>query len=98
MGTDAAMPQHEVLRLYHVLGIVPRRTQGQTDLTIGGKNYSIPPQTLLLFNMHAAQSDPGYWGDDSLEFKPSRWIQTTSNSTSTENNQADKPPFNRELL
>lgn len=98
MDTDATLPQHEVLRLYHVLGIVPRRTQGQTDLKIGGKNYSIPAETLLLFNMHAAQSDPEYWGDDSLEFKPSRWIQTASNSISTENYQAYRPPFDHEAL
>ncbi|KAG8156816.1 hypothetical protein KVR01_013421 [Diaporthe batatas] len=72
---------HEVLRLYHVLGIVPRRAQGQTDLSIGGKTYSIPPQTLLLFNMHAAHVDPRYWGDDNLEFKPSRWIEISPTAT-----------------
>lgn len=75
---------------------MPRRTQGQTDLKIGGKTYSIPPQTLLLFNMHAAQSDPGYWGDDSLEFRPSRWIQTSPITAG--DNEADIPLFDREVL
>lgn len=85
-----------MLRLYHVLGIVPRRTQGQTDLTIGGKAYSIPPQTLLLFNMHAAHADPGYWGDDSLEFKPSRWIQMTPKAAGDD--EVGIPVFDRETL
>lgn len=85
-----------MLRLYHVLGIVPRRTQGQTDLTIGGKTYSIPPQTLLLFNMHAAQSDPEYWGNDSLEFRPSRWIESTQKPAG--NGGVEIPPFDGEVL
>ncbi|KAH8747232.1 cytochrome P450 [Diaporthe sp. PMI_573] len=83
-----AAVMHEVLRLYHVLGIVPRRTQRKTDLVIGGNTYSIPPQTLLLFNMHAAHADPGYWGDDSLEFKPSRWIERTPTTTEDDGSEA----------
>lgn len=31
--------------------------------------------------MHAAHTDPDYWGDDSLEFKPSRWIETSPTTT-----------------
>lgn len=96
MEANATTSQHEVLRLYHVLGIVPRRTQEQTDLAIDGKTYSIPPQTLLLFNMHAAHADPGYWGDDGHEFKPSRWIQTIP--TPPGDNEADISLLDREAL
>lgn len=46
--------------------------------------------------MHAAHADPGYWGDDSLEFEPSRWIETTPATPGDEANEV--PVFNREAL
>jgi cytochrome P450 len=38
--------------------------------------------------MHAAHADPGYWGDDSLEFKPSRWIERTPTTTENDGSEA----------
>ncbi|EKG20449.1 Cytochrome P450 [Macrophomina phaseolina MS6] len=81
---------YETLRLFTILVSVPRRTQDYaTDLVIDGKTYTIPPQTRVLFNTNAAHTHPRHWGDDSLEFKPSRWILTA---------EGDGPAMDRESL
>ncbi|OMP88823.1 Cytochrome P450 3A31 [Diplodia seriata] len=68
---------YETLRLYNPLLSVVKGTQDNTtDLTIDGKSYIIPPNTRVILNLNAVHSHPRYWGDDSLEWKPSRWIVT----------------------
>lgn len=46
--------------------------------------------------MHAAHADPAYWGNDSLEFKPSRWIETAPITPGEDG--ADGPLLDREAL
>lgn len=38
---------------------------------------TVPPHTRVILNLNALHRHPQYWGDDGLEWKPSRWIQTT---------------------
>jgi cytochrome P450 len=58
---------------------IVKGTQGQpAPLTIGAQTVVVPPHTRIIFNLNALHTHPRYWGDDALEWKPSRWIQTTS--------------------
>jgi cytochrome P450 len=56
-------------------------------LTIGEQELVVPPNTRIILNINAMHSLPKYWGDDALEWKPSRWIHTTP---------GDGPAFDRE--
>jgi cytochrome P450 len=64
--------------LYDPLLSIVKGTEAQSaPLTVGDKTVVVPPHTRVILNLNALHSHPRYWGDDSLEWKPSRWIQTT---------------------
>ncbi|ROW02560.1 hypothetical protein VPNG_07862 [Cytospora leucostoma] len=70
---------YETLRLYtpvptskFVDGHLPR------TLTVGGKTLVLPPGTMLVPSYASLQTDPRYWGGDSLEWRPSRFIIRSS--------------------
>ncbi|KAF2709046.1 putative cytochrome P450 [Pleomassaria siparia CBS 279.74] len=66
----------ETLRLYNPLLSIVKGTENQpARLTIGTQNIVVPPHTRLILNLQALQTHPRYWGNDGLEWKPSRWIQ-----------------------
>jgi cytochrome P450 len=63
-------------------------TQGQpAPLTIGAQTVIVPPHTRIIFNLNALHTHPRYWGEDALEWKPSRWIQATSGDGSVHNRE-----------
>lgn len=47
---------------------------GQT-LRVQGKEIFVPPGTFTSTNIYGVHSDPRWWGSDSLEWKPQRWIK-----------------------
>jgi len=51
------------------------------QLVVGNKTLMIPPNTRIIPNMTTLQTLPRYWGEDSLEWKPSCWIVSTPAST-----------------
>jgi cytochrome P450 len=55
--------------------MIPRYT-GSTPsvLPIGGKEYTLPAHTYILLNFVTLHSWPRYWGSDSLDWQPDRWI------------------------
>lgn len=46
-------------------------------LKIQDTTITVPPQTRIILSLNALHSHPKYWGDDGLEWKPSRWVHTT---------------------
>jgi cytochrome P450 len=65
------------LRLYDpLLSIVKSTEDHSADLIIGHKVITVPADTRIILNLNALHSLPRYWGDDALEWKPSRWIHT----------------------
>lgn len=46
-------------------------------MVIDGQVCIIPAKTVVVLNITATHSSPKYWGDDSLVWRPSRWIATT---------------------
>lgn len=63
--------------MYDPLLSIVKGTESQSaPLTIREQTVIVPPHTRVIFNLNALHSHPRYWGDDGLEWKPSRWIQT----------------------
>jgi cytochrome P450 len=50
-------------------------SEGQV-LVIDGRTVNIPPKTFVIPNIMAANTLPEFWGDDHMEWRPDRWINT----------------------
>lgn len=70
---------YETLRLYDIVPLSKWTADKAQTLVVGGKTYTLPPNTLVLPSYAALQTDPRFWGDDSLEWRPSRFIVKRSN-------------------
>ncbi|KUI71949.1 Cytochrome P450 4ae1 [Cytospora mali] len=70
---------YETLRLY-----TPVPTSKIVDgnlpqsLVIGNKTFVLPPKTMIVPSYASLQTDPKYWGNDSLVWRPSRFIRSPS--------------------
>ena len=69
------MLKFETLRLYNPLPGIPKYTGHQSRLLeIGDREINVPENTIVVPNLMALQTHPRYWGQDSLTWRPSRWI------------------------
>ncbi|KAI5920166.1 cytochrome P450 [Camillea tinctor] len=69
---------YETLRLYTVVTAIKWTGDRATTLTVGNRTLNLPPKTIILPSYGSMHTDPRYWGDDSLEWRPSRWIRPGS--------------------
>ncbi|RMD43348.1 hypothetical protein DV735_g1731, partial [Chaetothyriales sp. CBS 134920] len=69
----------ETLRLYPTVPITSREVVKQTQL--GG--HVLPVGTRIAIVPWAINKHPQFWGEDALEFKPSRWIDTDGKPNNT---------------
>ncbi|KAL1808042.1 hypothetical protein ACET3Z_025032 [Daucus carota] len=74
----------ETLRLHPTGPLIPR--QASEGCTIG--NYYIPAETRIFVNVWALGRDPDYW-ENALEFKPERFITTSSENEGSGKGQLD---------
>lgn len=75
------LQQLETLRLYNPLPGIPKYRGAQTQtLQVRNHNIKIPENTLVVPNLMAPHTHPRYWGQDSLTWRPSRWIQRSAES------------------
>lgn len=76
---------YETLRLYTPVP-TSKFVDGQTPqpLTIGGRTIILPPKTMIVPSYASIQTDPKYWGDDSLEWRPSRFIRSSASAETIE--------------
>ncbi|KAK3896496.1 putative cytochrome P450 [Staphylotrichum tortipilum] len=65
----------ETLRLYTVVPVSKWVGDRTVSLQVNGKTIVLPPKTMFIPAYAAVQTDPRYWGDDALEWRPSRWIR-----------------------
>jgi cytochrome P450 len=88
---------YETLRLYGAVQNLDRYSRdghaGQV-LKIGEREYRIPASTYVAVNFQGIHTDPKYWGEDSLEWRPQRWI---TSATSTSSVEAHTNAFNEQL-
>ncbi|KAL8909702.1 MAG: hypothetical protein Q9207_000011 [Kuettlingeria erythrocarpa] len=75
----------ETLRLYNPLPGVPKYTGSQPrTVTVGKTTIDIPADTLVVPHLMSLHTQPRYWGDDSLTWRPSRWIITNAATASSD--------------
>ena len=58
-------------------------TNGPQPLIIDDEEYLLPEGTFVVNNFAASHTLPKYWGSDSLDWKPKRWIGTEDNLAGT---------------
>ena len=65
------------MRLYGPVFVIPKYTnEAYQTLAIQGTEHTIPPRTYVYVDSIAVHTTPDYWGSDSLEWKPERWISS----------------------
>lgn len=66
----------ETLRLYSPVGLAKWTGNSSTTLQVGqGETLTIPARTMVVPSHMSVQTDPRFWGHDSLVWRPSRWIK-----------------------
>lgn len=50
-------------------------------LIVAGKTLMLAPGTMIVPSYASLQTDPKYWGEDSLEWRPSRFIKASSSGS-----------------
>ncbi|KAH6665986.1 putative cytochrome P450 [Halenospora varia] len=84
----------ETLRLYPPVSIAKYTGKKEQVLHVGGRDVTIPPNTLLIPSHVALHTDPRYWGEDSLNWDPHRWVVSESTSIANESiRQHEKGSF-----
>lgn len=82
---------YETLRLYSpvptskiVDGKVPQ------SLVISNKTFTLPPKVMVVPSYASIQTDPKYWGDDSLEWRPSRFVTVPKHTKASQSTLDDE--------
>ncbi|KAI2776542.1 cytochrome P450 [Daldinia loculata] len=75
---------YETLRLYTIVPAIKWTGDQATTLTVGGRTLRLPAKTIILPSYGSMHTDPKYWGPDSLEWRPSRWIRPGANKPGDE--------------
>jgi cytochrome P450 len=66
---------YETLRLWGPIPSTKRWCVGEpAKLRVGDREFVIPPNVYVSLNMYGIMNDPVWWGEDSMEWKPKRWI------------------------
>ena len=67
--------KYETLRLWTPVTDSTRLPAGESQvLRIGDKEIVVPAGVFVSTNNYGVHSDPRWWGKDSLEWKPKRWV------------------------
>ncbi|KAK6839259.1 hypothetical protein PG987_005125 [Apiospora arundinis] len=69
---------YETMRLYTPVPGLKWNPDHAQSVTVKGREYVLPPQSMVAPSYGSIQTDPKLWGPDSLDWKPSRWIKSTS--------------------
>ncbi|KAF5710523.1 cytochrome P450 monooxygenase 3A7 [Fusarium mundagurra] len=65
---------HETLRLFGAARAVPKTTLIDQTLKVNGTSYTIPKNTFIGVNLAGLHTSSASWGDNALQWLPSRWI------------------------
>ncbi|KAL1878200.1 hypothetical protein Daus18300_002117 [Diaporthe australafricana] len=80
---------YETLRLYPPIVYLPKLTTSRPTILSTAeagtqrRDIVIPPNTYVVVNFVHLHCAPELWGEDSLEFRPNRWIARPDSSSST---------------
>lgn len=74
---------YESMRLYTPVPVLRWSPDKAQTITVGERTIHLPAGSMICPSYGSVQTDPRHWGDDSLTWKPSRWIKGTSDSTAS---------------
>ncbi|ETS85298.1 hypothetical protein PFICI_03323 [Pestalotiopsis fici W106-1] len=84
---------YESIRLYTPVPVT-KWTAGKTQtLNVGDKTLVLPPNTMMCLTYSSLQTDPRWWGSDSLTWRPSRFIKPAASQSGS-----DVSPLNYQSL
>ncbi|KAI0382675.1 putative cytochrome P450 [Hypomontagnella monticulosa] len=67
---------YETIRLYTPVPVTKWTKDKTQTLNIGDKTLVLPPNTMMCLAYSCLQTDPRWWGTDSLSWRPSRFIKS----------------------
>ncbi|QSZ28553.1 hypothetical protein DSL72_003051 [Monilinia vaccinii-corymbosi] len=65
---------YETLRLYTLVPAIVRKTSEEQTI----QNITVPPKTCVHLSATVIHTLPAIWGPDSLDFRPSRWLESSA--------------------
>lgn len=80
---------YETLRLYVIVPGIKWTGDNPTTLDVGKQTLSLPPKTIVLPSYCSMHTDPKYWGSDSLDWRPSRWIRPSKTASTPGGEEID---------
>ncbi|KAH9904250.1 cytochrome P450 [Xylariomycetidae sp. FL2044] len=66
---------YETMRLYTPVPVIKWTGNQAQPLQVGEKPVVLPPHSMIAPSYGSVQTDPKYWGTDSLVWRPSRWVK-----------------------
>ncbi|KAF3020109.1 hypothetical protein E8E14_005679 [Neopestalotiopsis sp. 37M] len=69
---------YESMRLYTPVPVTKWTADKTQTLNVGGKTLVLPPNTMMCLAYSSLQTDPRWWGSDSLTWRPSRHIKSAA--------------------
>ncbi|KAM7183640.1 Cytochrome P450 [Rhypophila sp. PSN 637] len=63
------------------------RAAGYRHLQVGDKQLMVPSEVMISPAYATVQTEPRYWGEDSLEWRPERWITKSESDSNTQEEQ-----------
>lgn len=74
---------YETIRLYTPIPTIKWTGDKAQPLTVGDKTVTLPPYSMIAPSYGSVQIDVRFWGPDSLDWRPSRWIKSADVSVAT---------------
>lgn len=72
---------YETIRLYTPVPSIKWTSDKAQPLTVSDKTFTLPPHSMIAPSYGSVQTDPRFWGPDSLDWRPSRWIKSADTSS-----------------
>ena len=63
------------MRIWGPVQTAIRKNPESRTIKIDGRYYMLPPNMILHVNFQAVHNSPAYWGADSTQWNPQRWIR-----------------------
>lgn len=82
---------YETLRLYTVVSSIKWTSDQSQHIQVGEKTIVLPPNSVIAPSYGSVQTDPKFRGDDSLTWKPERWIKPSAENVKGEDEDLDIP-------
>ena len=77
--------------MYGSIVFIPKSTGVHAQsVTLGDRSYLLPPGTAVNINVQALHTDQEIWGEDALQWRPSRWIDNFKPPPSVVGAESDK--------